>query len=198
MTNTQRYNKVAIILHWLIALAIIAMFALGWYMGDLPKDGPKTDAFDLFDLGLYTWHLDEPGSPRMFYFNLHKSIGFTLLWLVLFRVYWRVTHTPPAMLSSYTALERKLSTAVHHLLYLLMVAIPLSGVLMTLYSKFGLKWFGIEVFGGLDNAGLRDVFKEGHELFANIMLLAFILHVAGALKHRFVDKDQTMNRMSLK
>lgn len=198
MSSTQRYTKVAIILHWLIALVIIAMFALGWYMGDLPKDGPKQTAFDVFDLGLFTWQMDEPVSARNLYFNLHKSIGFTLLWLVIFRVYWRVTHTPPAMLASYTALERKLATAVHHILYLLMVLIPLSGVLMTLYSKFGLKWFGLEVFGGLDNAGLRDTFKESHELFANLMLAAFIVHVLGALKHKWKDKDETMSRMSLK
>lgn len=198
MSSTQRYTKVAIILHWLIALVIIAMFALGWYMGELPKDGPKQTAFDLFDLGIVTWHMDEPISARNLYFNLHKSIGFTLLWLVIFRVYWRVTHTPPAMLASYSALERKLATAVHHILYLLMVLIPLSGVLMTLYSKFGLKWFGLEVFGGLDNADLRDVFKESHELFANLMLAAFIVHVVGALKHKLKDKDETMSRMSLK
>jgi cytochrome b561 len=198
MSSTQRYTKVAIILHWLIALVIIAMFALGWYMGELPKDGPKQTAFDLFDLGIVTWHMDEPISARNLYFNLHKSIGFTLLWLVIFRVYWRVTHTPPAMLASYSALERKLATAVHHILYLLMVLIPLSGVLMTLYSKFGLKWFGLEVFGGLDNADLRDTFKESHELFANLMLAAFIVHVVGALKHKLKDKDETMSRMSLK
>jgi cytochrome b561 len=145
MRSTQRYTKVAVILHWLIGLAIIAMFALGWYMGELPKDGPKQTAFDLFDLGIYTWQMAEPASARTLYFNLHKSLGFTLLWLILFRVYWRISHTPPAMLASYSAFERKLATGAHHLLYLLMVALPLSGVLMTLYSKFGLKWFGMEV-----------------------------------------------------
>jgi len=198
MSSTQRYTKVAVILHWLIALAIIGMFALGWYMGDLPKDAPKQTEFDLFGWGIYTWHMDEPGSVRNLYFNLHKSLGFTLLWLILFRVYWRITHTPPAMLSSYSAFERKLATATHHCLYLLMVGMPLTGVLMTLYSKFGLKWFGLEVFGGLDNASLRDFFKESHELFANILLALFILHVVGAIKHRFIDKDQTLSRMTLK
>jgi cytochrome b561 len=198
MSSTQRYTKVAVILHWLIALAIIGMFALGWYMGGLPKDGPKETAFDLFGWGIYTWQMDEPGSARNLYFNLHKSLGFTLLWLILFRVYWRITHIPPGMPSTYSNLERKLATGAHHLLYLLMVAMPLSGVLMTLYSKFGLKWFGMEVFGGLDNADLRDLFKESHELFANILLVIFIVHVAGALKHKFIDKDETMSRMTLK
>lgn len=197
MSSTQRYTKVAVILHWLIALAIAGMFALGWYMGDLPKDGPKLTDFDLFDWGIYTWHMDEPGSARTLYFNLHKSLGFTLLWLVLFRVFWRVSHTPPTMLTSST-LERKVATAAHHFLYVLMVAMPLSGILMTLYSKFGLKWFGLEVFGGLDNADLRDIFKESHELFATILLVVIALHIAGALKHYFIDKDKTLSRMTLK
>lgn len=198
MSSTQRYTKVAVLLHWLIALVIIGMFALGWYMGELPKDGPKQSAFDLFDLGIYTWQMDEPASARTLYFNLHKSIGFTLFWLILFRVYWRISHIPPAMLASYSVLERKTATAVHHFLYLLMIVMPLSGILMTLYSKFGLKWFGVEVFGGLDKPDLRDFFKESHELFANILLLMFIVHVVGALKHRFVDKDETMSRMLFK
>lgn len=198
MSSTQRYTKVAVFLHWLIALVIIAMFALGWYMGELPKDGPKQTAFDLFDLGIYTWQMDEPASARTLYFNLHKSIGFTLFWLVLFRVYWRIRHIPPAMLASYSVWERKAATAVHHFLYLLMIAMPLSGILMTLYSKYGLKWFGMEVFGGLDNPDLRDLFKESHELFATILLVIFIVHVVGALKHWFVDKDETMSRMFFK
>ncbi|KQT42617.1 MULTISPECIES: cytochrome b [unclassified Methylophilus] len=198
MSSTQRYTKVAVILHWLIALAIAGMFALGWYMTGLPKDGPKETQFDLFGWGIYTWQMDEPGSARTLYFNLHKSLGFTLLWLVVFRVFWRVSHTPPAMLSSYPTLERKLATAAHHFLYVLMVAMPLSGVLMTLYSKYGLKWFGLEVFGGLDNADLRDIFKDSHELFATILLAVIALHIVGALKHYFIDKDKTLSRMTLK
>ena len=71
MSVTQRYSKVAILLHWLIALAIFGMFALGWYMSELPKDGPKQMAFDLFDLGIYQWSLAEEASQRTFYFNLH-------------------------------------------------------------------------------------------------------------------------------
>lgn len=198
MSSTQRYNKVAVILHWLIALAIIGMFALGWYMGGLPKDGPKQTEFDLFGWGVYTWHMAEPGSARTLYFNLHKSLGFTLLWLILFRVYWRVTHMTPPPSNTHSAFERKLATAVHHLLYLAMLAMPLTGVLMTLYSKYGLKWFGLDVFGGLDNADLRDIFQEGHELFAYVLLILFILHVAGVLKHLVIDKDDTLSRMSLR
>lgn len=195
---SARYTKVAIILHTLIALGIFAMFALGWYMSEIPKDAAKQAGFDLFDLGIYTWQLAEEASPRTFYFNLHKSIGITLLALIAFRVFWRITHRPPAMLSSYKAWERKLATGTHHLLYLLMVAMPITGVLMALYSKYGLMWFGIDVFGGLDNKDLRELFKEVHESVGVILIIVIILHTLGALKHKIIDKDDTLKRMSLR
>lgn len=195
---STRYTKTAIVLHWLIALGIFAMFALGWYMSELPKEAPKQMAFDLFDLGIYTWQLAEEASPRTFYFNLHKSIGVTLLALIAIRVLWRVTHRPPALLSSYKAWEKKLATGTHHLLYLLMVAMPLSGLIMAVNSKYGVKWFGMDFISGLDNSGVRDLFKEAHETVGALLLIVVILHIAGALKHKFIDKDDTMKRMSLK
>lgn len=198
MSVTQRYSKVAILLHWLIALAIFGMFALGWYMSELPKDGPKQMAFDLFDLGIYQWQLGEEASPRTFYFNLHKSLGVTLLGLILFRVFWRITHRPPAMLTSYKAWERKLATGTHHLLYVLMLAMPISGLIMAVNSKYGIKWFGLDFIAGLDNPAMRDVFKEAHEVVGALLLILIILHFVGALKHKFIDKDKTMERMSLK
>ncbi len=195
---TTRYTKTAVILHWLIAIGIFAMFALGWYMSELPKDAPKQIAYDLFDWGIYTWQLSEEASPRTFYFNLHKSIGVTLLGLIIIRVLWRITHRPPALLSSYKAWERKLATGTHHLLYLLMIAMPVSGLIMAVSSKYGVKWFGMDFIGGLDNMPLREAFKEVHEVIGAIILLVLILHILGALKHQLIDKDDTMKRMTLK
>lgn len=193
-----RYTRTAIVLHGLIALGIFAMFALGWYMSEIPKDAAKQASFDLFDLGIYTWQLAEDASPRTFYFNLHKSIGVTLLALIAFRLLWRITHRPPALLASYKAWEKKLATGTHHLLYLLMFAMPITGILMALYSKYGLMWFGIDIFSGLDNKNLRDLFEEMHEMISIILLLGIIIHIMGALKHKFIDKDETMKRISLK
>lgn len=199
MSNSSaRYTKVAIILHGLVALGIFAMFALGWYMHELPKKAPEQSAYNLFDLGIYTWQLAEAVSPRTFYFNLHKSIGVTLLALIAFRVFWRITHRPPAALDSYKAWEKKLSTATHHALYMLMVLVPVTGLVMAISSKYGVKWFGIDLIAGLDNSAWRGIFKEAHEIMGALLLLAIILHVAGALKHKLIDKDQTMQRMSLK
>jgi cytochrome b561 len=190
-----RYTKTAKILHWLIALGIFGMFALGWYMSELPKEGPKQMAYDLFDWGIYTWTLSEEASPRTFYFNLHKSIGITILALIIVRIFWRLTHKAPAMLASYKAWETKLASGVHRLLYVLMLALPLSGLVMAVASKYGVKWFGLEFIGGLDNTPLREVFKEAHEIIGVVILLIIILHILGALKHKFIDKDETLDRM---
>jgi len=194
---TNRYTKVAVILHWLIALGIFSMFALGWFMSDLPKEAPKQLTYDLFNWGIYTWQLTEEASPRTFYFNLHKSIGVTILALVIIRILWRFTHTPPALLSSYKSWERKLATGAHHLLYLLMVVLPLSGVLMALNSKYGIKWFGMPFITGSDNKSARDFWVQVHEFIGLILLFIIVLHILGALKHKFIDKDETLNRMKL-
>jgi cytochrome b561 len=195
MSNTTSYTKTAIFLHWLIAICIFGMFALGWYMSDLPKEAPKQMAFDLFDWGIYTWQLSEEASPRTFYFNLHKSLGVTIFALILIRILWRVTHKPPALLASYKVWERKLAAGAHHLLYVLMVALPLSGIIMATYSKYGIKWFGAEFINGLDNTPMRELFKEAHEIIGVIILLVLALHILGALKHKFFDKDDTLKRM---
>lgn len=195
MFMTNRYTKTAIILHWLIALGIFAMFGIGWYMADLPKEGAKQLAYDIFDWGVYTWQLSEEASPRTFYFNLHKSIGVTLFALIVIRVLWRLTHKPPALLASYKAIERKIATGAHHLLYLVMIALPLSGVIMAINSKYGIKWFGISFISGTDNKPARDFWVEVHEVIGVILLVIVIVHILGALKHKFIDKDETLSRM---
>lgn len=195
--NALSYTKTAVVLHWLIAIGIFGMFALGWFMTDLPKEGPKQMAYDVFNWGIYTWQLAEEASPRTFYFNLHKSIGITLFAFIVLRILWRVTHKPPQLLTSYKTWERKLANGTHHFLYLLMVAMPLSGLIMAVSSKYGVKWFGLPFIKGLDNESLRDVFKETHEVVAIIILVMLVLHIGGALKHKFIDKDDTLKRMSL-
>ncbi len=189
------YTKTAKVLHWLIAIGIFFMFALGWYMSDLPKEAPKQMAYDLFDLGIYTWNLAEEISPRTFYYNLHKSIGVTIFALILIRILWRITHKPPTLLASYKEIERKIASSAHHLLYLLMVVLPVSGIIMAVYSKYGIKWFGMDFIGGLDNKPLRELFKSVHEIIGLIILAVIIVHILGALKHKFIDKDETLSRM---
>ena len=195
--SAARYSKVAVILHWLIALGIFIMFGIGWFMANLPKKAPDQSTFDLFDLGIYTWQLAEPASIRAFYYNLHKSIGVTILALIFIRILWRITHKPPALLSSYKEIERKLANGAHHLLYLLMLALPLSGVIMALNSKYGIKWFGMSFLVGTDNKPVREFWVGVHEIIGIILLVIVGLHVLGALKHKFIDKDETLSRMTL-
>ena len=197
-TQSTKYTKTAIVLHWLIGFGIIFMFLLGWYMCDLPKEAAKASSYDLFDLDIYTWQLSEEVSPRTFYFNLHKSIGITLLGLIAFRIFWRLTHPAPALIKTMKTWEKKLATATHHSLYLLMALVPLSGVAMALYSKYGIKWFGISLAEGLGNEMMRDFFKESHETIGVILLILLGLHVLAVIKHTFINKDGTFKRMTLK
>ena len=196
--SIQRYNKVAIILHLVVGVFIVAMFGLGWYMSELPKDMPKVPSLDLFDLGLYTLQFAEPVTARTFYFGLHKSLGVTVFALILFRLFWRLTHAAPAFPATMKEWEKKLAEWTHKALYLLILAVPLTGVVMAVFSKYGLLWFGVRLSQGLDNEGLRQVFKEAHEV-AGVILLALIgLHVVAAIKHQVVDKDDLLKRISLR
>ena len=195
MNNNIKYTNVAIALHWLIGIAILFMFVLGWFMTELPKETPKTTSFDIFNLGLITWEVEEAQSQRSFYFNLHKSVGLSLLMLIVLRMYWRFTHRPPAFLNSMKLWEKHLAKATHHSLYLLMFLIPLSGIIMSAGSKYGIKWFGIKVIPGFDDKAIRELFYEFHEIFGLLLLLILILHILGAVKHSIVDKDGTLRRM---
>ena len=197
-TLPDQYTSTAKVLHWLIAAGIIFMFILGWYMEALPKEAPKSSSYDLFNLGIYTWELAKETSPRSFYFNLHKSIGISLFVLIVFRFYWRFTHRPPALLETMKSWEKKLATAAHHGLYLLMILTPLAGIIMSIASKYGIKWFGIEIISGIDDKGLRELFHEFHIIFGILILAILFFHISGALKHSLVDKDGTIQRMWFK
>jgi len=192
-----RYTKTAIILHWLIGFLLLAMLAFGIWMGELPKEA-KVESIDLFNWGLYTVVFSEPTSLRTFYFNLHKSMGVTLLVLIMFRVYWRLTHPAPDYPATLKDWEKKLADIVQKAMYTLMVAMPLSGVLMATYSKYGIKWFGLALIEGRDNSGLRDLFKEAHEIIGMTLLALIVLHIVAAIKHRVIDKDDVMRRMTLR
>ena len=195
MNNNIKYTNVAIALYCLIGIAILFMFVLGWFMTELPKETPKTTSFDIFNLGLITWEVEEEQSQRAFYFNLHKSIGLSLLILIVLRMYWRFTHRPPAFLNSMKLWEKRLAKATHHSLYLLMFLIPLSGIIMSAGSKYGIKWFGIKVIPGFDDKAIRELFFEFHEIFGLLLLLLLIFHIFGAIKHSIIDKDGTLRRM---
>lgn len=185
MANRQRrgaspYSTGAIILHWTIAALIIAQVPLGWQMGE-----------------------DSPG--RFALVQLHKSIGITVLLLTLARIAWRLAHRPPPLVAH--GWEAALARFIHGLFYVLLLALPLSGWLLVSTSRvqvptvlFGfIPWPHFPGIGGLDAAArhaLNEASESAHELMAFVMVGGFLLHVAGALKHHWIDRDGSFRRMA--
>ena len=173
MSTATRYTPVAVVLHWLLALAIIGTFGVGFYMADLP--------FSLTRLKLYNWH---------------KWAGVTILTLSALRLLWRLTHRPPAD-APMPAWQARLAHGVHLLLYIAFFAVPLTGWAMSSAKGFPIVWFGVlplPDFVPKDKA-LADTFKELHEFAAYGMAALVLAHVGGALKHHFVDRDGLLARM---
>jgi len=176
MSTATRYTPVAIVLHWLMALAIIGAFGVGLYMADLP--------FSMTRLKLYNWH---------------KWAGVTILALAAVRLLWRLTHRPPAALPM-PAWQASAAHATHNLLYVTFFAVPLLGWAYSSAAGFPIVWFGVlplPDFVPKDKA-LADALKELHKFAAYGLALLVLAHVAGALKHRFIDRDGLMARMSLR
>lgn len=175
---TERYDPVAVTLHWVIACAIITMIPLGFFMGDLPI------------------------SIRFDAYAFHKSLGITVLALSVFRLIWRLLNPPPALPKTLKPYERMLAKATHWLFYFLIIAMPLSGWLMVSASaKYPTVffWFAevpfIPMPEGIDKKATNALFKEYHELLAYGALGLIALHVGAALKHHYILKDSALLRM---
>ena len=171
---TTHYTATAKALHWLMALLLFGLLALGFYMQDLPLSPQK--------LQLYSWH---------------KWAGVTVFLLVLFRLAWRVTHRPPALPDHMPKVMQLAAHAGHALLYLLMIAIPLSGWLMSSAKGFQTVWFGILPIPDLvdKNKELGDLLQTVHESLNWLLVAVIAGHVGAALKHHFIDKDDILTRM---
>jgi len=168
-----RYSTPAIVLHWLLAALIVFMTVLGWLMMEVEH---------------------EPGGER--WFVLHKSIGLILLALVALRVLWRLGHRPEALPADVPRWQVRLSAVTQVLLYLLMIAVPLAGLLGSMYSKAGLTFFGNDLprWVAADRASAKQFF-ELHETLVWVLVACVAVHVAGGLKHLLVDHDQVFARM---
>jgi cytochrome b561 len=170
----QHYNGPAKALHWLTAGLILTAFPLGVYMHDLPLSPTK--------LQLYSYH---------------KWIGITALLIAVLRVIWRVSKGAPAALPG-PAWQQKAASLTHGLLYVLMFAVPLSGWLMSSAKGFPVVYFGVLPLPDLvgKSQDLGDFLRAAHE-FLNFSLIALVgLHLGAALKHQFIDRDETLVRMS--
>ncbi|NBW55162.1 MAG: cytochrome b [Betaproteobacteria bacterium] len=174
-TAPVTYDRMLVVLHWVLALGLIAQLGLGVWMEDIPKDPPGI---------------------RAQWFNLHKSIGICLGLLILWRLGWRVTHSVPAPPLGVGSFFQKLGTWNHRLLYLCMVVLPVSGYLGSSFSPYPVKFFGMALpkLWGPSPEG-KEFFSELHELAADVLMTLIALHVLAALWHQFVKRDGLLARM---
>jgi len=172
--ENPRYTHTAIAFHWLIAVALGGAVIFGFYVHGL--------------------HMS-PSRIRMV--NWHKWVGVTLFLLVLLRLLWRITHRAPPLPSTMHPLVRLGANLSHIGLYVLMLAIPVTGWLMSSAKGFRTVWFGLVPLPNLvgRDAQLGIQLLELHETL-NWMLIALVaLHSAAALKHHFIDRDDVLVRM---
>ncbi len=173
--SPKRYGHLSVLLHWLIALALYGMFGLGLWM---------------VTLGYYDgWYHKAP--------ELHKSIGMVILLVMLVRVLWRFISPPPSALASYSRLIRVSAVTAHALLYLLIFAILASGYLISTADGKPVSVFGLfDVPATLSDFGAQaDLAGTLHLWLAWSLVLLSALHGLAALKHHFIDKDDTLKRM---
>lgn len=168
------FGKVSIANHWITAVLIVGMLAFGWYIEDLPK-GPEKAA-------LIGWH---------------KSFGLTVLILTLFRFVWRRQNPTPTPLGQATPAQLKVATSVQHVLYAAMAAMPLTGWLMSSSAGRDVSFFEIFTLPPLfwKSEFFNGVFHWLHSTVAIILVIALALHIAAALKHHFIERNDTLNRM---
>ncbi|MBF6992670.1 MULTISPECIES: cytochrome b [Cupriavidus] len=169
------YGATAIALHWIVALAIFGAFGLGLYMTGIPGLTPTK-------LKLYSWH---------------KWLGVTIFAVALLRVLWRATHAAPPVAPGTPVWQARAAAGAHHLLYLLIVIVPISGYLYSLAAGVPVVYLGLWKMPVLieKNDELKEVLKFAHAWLNYLMAAVVVVHAAAAVKHQFVDRDGTLGRM---
>lgn len=172
----ERLSHITLSLHWLIAVFIIGLMTLGFYMAE-------TSSYDLYPT--------------------HKSMGIFIFFFIVIRVLWRWKNGWPQPVAKHHAWEEKLSSLVHWILILGTLAFPISGMLMSVGGGNGLQLFGLDLVSinlvngekAALNPGLAYYAAKVHESLLPLMGTAILLHIAGALKHHVIDKNNTLKRM---
>jgi cytochrome b561 len=172
--TTRSWGAVSKTLHWLIVLLIIMQWVIMQRAEALPL-----------------------GSDKIFVIGMHKSFGMTVFGLAVIRLVWRWLNPVPTLDGLVKNWERWLAHLSHLLLYGLIFALPLTGWLMSSARNFPVSWFGVFQFPDLvspDNA-LYEGMKDWHHLLFAVLVTVALLHVAGALKHHFIDRNDVLKRM---
>jgi cytochrome b561 len=172
--TTRSWGVISKSLHWLIVLLIIMQWVIMQRAEALPL-----------------------GSDKIFVIGMHKSFGMTVFALAIIRLVWRWANPVPTLEGLAHKWERVLAGLSHLLLYALIFAMPLTGWLMSSARNFPVSWFGVFTFPDLvapDKALYERMNDLHHALFAALLVVA-LLHVAGALKHQFIDRNEVLRRM---
>lgn len=177
-TDSRGYSRIAITLHWLIAFMIIGQIVGGKYM-----------------------HGMELGPDKYQLYQMHKSFGIVILLLSFLRLLWRLTHKAPPLPDGMSGFERFGAKASHFGFYVLMIGTPLVGWMMVSASPTAIPTKLFKTIPWPDfpfisrSEGLNDFFVETHEVMATMIIALLVLHVAAALKHHLVNKDDVLTRM---
>ncbi|HKW80928.1 MAG TPA: cytochrome b [Casimicrobiaceae bacterium] len=172
--SSARYPATVIVLHWLIAIAVVGLAVLGWWMQAIPKHpvGARADAY-----------------------NLHKSIGLSVLLLMAIRLAWRATHPAPK-LPPLPRWQAHAAVAVHVLLYAAMFVAAFSGYLGSATSGYPVKFFGLVLpaWAGAHDA-IKDACSVVHLVASWILVGAVAVHVAATCHHQWLLRDGLFWRM---
>jgi cytochrome b561 len=178
IANTgQRYGLVAIVFHWLMALLLVALVVLGLYMASLPDVG--------FDTRKITLIL------------VHKELGVAALMLVALRLAWRIGNVLPALVAGLPEWQKVTARFVHLSFYALMLALPITGWLMSSAAAIPvsfLGWFDLPDLIGHDERLFR-AFIVVHRWLAYALIACLVAHMGAALTHHLVFKDDTLRKM---
>ncbi|WP_299793873.1 cytochrome b [uncultured Shewanella sp.] len=173
--TTHSYGVITILIHWVSALAVIGLFAVGFWMVELTYYSD--------------WYKTAP--------HLHKSFGVLLLMLTLFRLIWRQLNPKPAGEPGHKAWEKRAGKLAHSAIYLLLLVIMFSGYLISTADGRGIwvfEWFEVPGFGSFIDEQ-ADIAGLVHQYAAYSLLGLAAIHALGALKHHFIDRDSTLVRM---
>lgn len=167
-----RYGKIAISLHWIMALLLIFLVILGLYMVNLP--------IGLEKLKMYGWH---------------KEYGILALMLVVLRFVWRLTNKTPSL--NIPLFEKIAARFVHWLFYVFMFGMPISGWLVTSAAGLPVSFFGLFVLPNLVSPDPQalTLYQQIHKWMGYGLIATFLLHTSAALKHHFINKDEILRRM---
>lgn len=172
--NSQTWGSLSIGLHWLTFILILSLALVGLLMTDLAN-----------------------GPLKIQVYALHKSFGLTVLALTFIRLLWRLFSTTPEIIANTPAWQKWIAKLNHGLLYLLLFAMPISGWLYNSAAGFPLKYFGLFKLPKLSDydPGLKQFADDAHETFFTILALLVLMHAGAALKHHYLEKDNTLTRM---